>query len=107
MQSDSNGVVTFDRLSGLLLRPLAARPLRGYPSWPTPRRLQPPRHSQLLTQGQRGGLRHRCIRRARRTAQVSLATDMVFSDGAELETPTITGSVAEGYAIVMTAAIAV
>ena len=40
-------------------------------------------------------------------SQVSLATDMVFSDGAELETPTITGSVADGYAIVMTAAIAV
>ena len=37
--------------------------------------------------------------------QVSLATDMVFSDGAELETPTITGSVAEGYTIVMSAAI--
>ena len=39
--------------------------------------------------------------------QVSLATDMVFSDGAELETPTITGSVAEGYAIAMSAAITV
>ena len=39
-------------------------------------------------------------------SQVSLATDMVFSDGAELETPTITGSVADGYTIAMTAAIA-
>ena len=39
--------------------------------------------------------------------QVSLATDMVFSDGAELETPTITGSVADGYAIAMSAAITV
>ena len=39
-------------------------------------------------------------------AQVSLATDMVFRDGAELETPTITGSVAEGYTISMSAAIA-
>jgi protocatechuate 3,4-dioxygenase beta subunit len=38
-------------------------------------------------------------------AQVSLATDMVFSDGAELETPTITGSVADGYKIALTAAI--
>ena len=38
-------------------------------------------------------------------SQVSLATDNVFSDGAELETPTITGSVADGYAIVMTAAV--
>jgi protocatechuate 3,4-dioxygenase beta subunit len=39
-------------------------------------------------------------------ARVSLATDNVFSDGAELETPTITGSVAAGYTIAMTAAIA-
>jgi protocatechuate 3,4-dioxygenase beta subunit len=38
-------------------------------------------------------------------SQVSLATDNVFSDGAELETPTITGSVADGYTIAMTAAI--
>jgi protocatechuate 3,4-dioxygenase beta subunit len=30
---------------------------------------------------------------------ISLATDNVFSDGATLETPTITGSVAEGYAL--------
>jgi protocatechuate 3,4-dioxygenase beta subunit len=39
-------------------------------------------------------------------ARVSLATDNVFSDGAELETPTITGSVADGYTMTMTAAIA-
>lgn len=38
-------------------------------------------------------------------SQVSLATDMVFSDGAELETPTITGSAADGYTIAMSAAI--
>jgi protocatechuate 3,4-dioxygenase beta subunit len=38
-------------------------------------------------------------------SQVSLATDMVFSDGAELETPTITGSVVDGYKIALTAAI--
>lgn len=38
-------------------------------------------------------------------SQTSLATDNVFSDGAELETPTITGSVAEGYTIAMSAAI--
>ncbi|MGZ4762125.1 MAG: intradiol ring-cleavage dioxygenase [Ilumatobacteraceae bacterium] len=38
-------------------------------------------------------------------SQVSLATDMVFSDGADLETPTITGSVAAGYTIAMSAAI--
>jgi protocatechuate 3,4-dioxygenase beta subunit len=38
-------------------------------------------------------------------SQVSLATDNVFSDGAELETPTITGSVPDGYTIAMTAAI--
>ena len=30
-------------------------------------------------------------------SQVSLASDMVFSDGADLETPTVTGSVAQGY----------
>lgn len=38
-------------------------------------------------------------------ARVSLATDNVFSDGAQLETPTITGSVADGYTIALTAAI--
>jgi protocatechuate 3,4-dioxygenase beta subunit len=32
-------------------------------------------------------------------SQVSLATDMVFSDGVDLETPTVTGSVAQGYVI--------
>ena len=37
----------------------------------------------------------------RNLAQVSLATDMVFSDGAELETPTVTGSLADGYAIAL------
>lgn len=41
----------------------------------------------------------------RNLSQVSLATDMVFSDGAELETPVITGSVGSGYAIALTAAI--
>jgi protocatechuate 3,4-dioxygenase beta subunit len=33
--------------------------------------------------------------------QVSLASDMVFADGAELETPTVTGSVADGYVITL------
>jgi protocatechuate 3,4-dioxygenase beta subunit len=32
-------------------------------------------------------------------SQVSLATDMVFADGAELETPKVTGSVADGYVV--------
>jgi protocatechuate 3,4-dioxygenase beta subunit len=41
----------------------------------------------------------------RNLSQVSLSTDNVFSDGADLETPTITGSVAAGYAIALTAAI--
>lgn len=41
----------------------------------------------------------------RNLSQVSLATDMVFSDGAELETPAITGSVDTGYTISLTAAI--
>ena len=35
-------------------------------------------------------------------AQVSLATDMVFSDGVELETPTVSGSVADGYTVALT-----
>ena len=39
-------------------------------------------------------------------AQVSLATDNVFSDGATLETPTITGSVSAGYALALTVGIA-
>jgi protocatechuate 3,4-dioxygenase beta subunit len=30
-------------------------------------------------------------------ARVSLATDMVFSDGAQLETPSVTGSIDDGY----------
>jgi protocatechuate 3,4-dioxygenase beta subunit len=41
----------------------------------------------------------------RNLGQVSLTTDNVFSDGAELETPTITGSVTDGYTIAMSAAI--
>ena len=39
-------------------------------------------------------------------AQVSLASDNVFSDGATLETPTLTGSVAAGYALALTVGIA-
>ncbi len=35
-------------------------------------------------------------------SQVSLASDMVFSDGVELETPTVSGSVADGYTIALT-----
>ena len=35
-------------------------------------------------------------------SRVSLESDMVFSDGAELETPTVTGSVDEGYAVALT-----
>jgi protocatechuate 3,4-dioxygenase beta subunit len=38
-------------------------------------------------------------------SQTSLATDMVFSDGATLETPTITGSVSAGYALALTVGI--
>ena len=41
----------------------------------------------------------------RNLSQVSLSTDMVFSDGAELETPVIAGSVADGFSIALTAAI--
>jgi protocatechuate 3,4-dioxygenase beta subunit len=41
----------------------------------------------------------------RNLGQISLATDNVFSDGAELETPTITGSVAAGYVITLKVAI--
>jgi protocatechuate 3,4-dioxygenase beta subunit len=39
-------------------------------------------------------------------SQISLSTDNVFSDGATLETPTITGSVGAGYAIALTVGIA-
>jgi protocatechuate 3,4-dioxygenase beta subunit len=39
--------------------------------------------------------------------QVSLSTDNVFSDGATLETPTITGSVSAGYAIALNVGVAV
>ena len=38
--------------------------------------------------------------------QISLATDNVFSDGATLETPTISGSVSAGYALALTVGIA-
>jgi protocatechuate 3,4-dioxygenase beta subunit len=37
----------------------------------------------------------------RNVSQVSLATDMVFRDGVELETPTVSGSVSDGYAIAL------
>jgi protocatechuate 3,4-dioxygenase beta subunit len=37
--------------------------------------------------------------------QVSLATDNVFRDGAALETPAVTGSVADGYVISLTVAV--
>lgn len=39
---------------------------------------------------------------ARNMSQTSLATDNVFSDGADQETPTVTGSVAEGYVASLT-----
>jgi hypothetical protein len=35
-------------------------------------------------------------------SQVSLSSDMVFRDGVETETPTVTGSVDQGYAIALT-----
>jgi protocatechuate 3,4-dioxygenase beta subunit len=35
-------------------------------------------------------------------SRVSLSSDMVFSDGVELETPTVSGSVADGYTIALT-----
>ena len=38
----------------------------------------------------------------RNMAQTSLARDMVFSDGAELETPTVTGDVSSGFAASLT-----
>jgi protocatechuate 3,4-dioxygenase beta subunit len=38
-------------------------------------------------------------------ATVSLGTDLVFSDGTNNETPTVTGSVAEGYTIALSAPI--
>jgi protocatechuate 3,4-dioxygenase beta subunit len=41
----------------------------------------------------------------RNAAQVSLTSDMVFSDGASLELATITGSVAAGFAAALTVAV--
>jgi protocatechuate 3,4-dioxygenase beta subunit len=35
-------------------------------------------------------------------SQISLATDMVFSDGADTETPTVTGNVSDGYVAQLT-----
>jgi protocatechuate 3,4-dioxygenase beta subunit len=42
----------------------------------------------------------------RNLSQVTLASDNVFSDGATLETPTVSGSVAEGYALGLSIGIA-
>jgi protocatechuate 3,4-dioxygenase beta subunit len=39
-------------------------------------------------------------------AQISLASDMVFSDGASAETPTVTGSTSAGYSAALTVAVA-
>ncbi|HEY3665352.1 MAG TPA: intradiol ring-cleavage dioxygenase [Polyangiaceae bacterium] len=39
-------------------------------------------------------------------AQISLATDMVFSDGADSETPTTTGNVSDGYVATLTVGVA-
>ena len=41
----------------------------------------------------------------RNQAQVSLASDNVFSDGSALELATVTGSVATGFTAVLTVAI--
>jgi protocatechuate 3,4-dioxygenase beta subunit len=38
-------------------------------------------------------------------AQVSLSTDIVFRDGAEIETPTLTGNVTDGYTATLTVAV--
>ncbi len=38
-------------------------------------------------------------------ARVSLATDMVFSDGADSETPTMSGNVTDGYVATLTVAV--
>jgi protocatechuate 3,4-dioxygenase beta subunit len=40
-------------------------------------------------------------------SQITLATDNVFSDGTSLQIPTVSGSVAEGYAAALTVAVAV
>jgi len=39
-------------------------------------------------------------------AQISLATDNVFSDGATLQTVTITGNVTDGYVATLTVGVA-
>ena len=40
-------------------------------------------------------------------SQFSLATDMVFNDGADTETPTVTGNVSDGYAVSLTVGVRV
>lgn len=47
-----------------------------------------------------------CSSRVTNLIQISLAIDNVFSNGATLETPTVTGSVAEGYSAALTVGIA-
>jgi protocatechuate 3,4-dioxygenase beta subunit len=42
----------------------------------------------------------------RNLAQVSLSSDMVFSDGVSLQTPTVSGNVTDGYVISLTVGVA-
>ncbi len=93
-----------EHLPRVLLGPLAAHPLRGV-SVASPTR---PRRGNVLATSQIALTEDVCdtvyatdgYEQSRSNmTQVSLATDMVFSDGADLETPTVTGSVADGYVV--------
>ena len=97
-------------LPGLLRRPLAAHPLRGLsePVGGDQRRRTRSATSQIALPkaASRSGLRDRRLREQRRNlAQVSLATDNVFSDGSALELATMTGSVGGGLTAALTIAV--
>ena len=96
-------------LPRLLQRPVAARALQIYPSLASATASANKRATSQLalpqatcaevyaTSGYTGS--------AANLARVSLSTDMVFSDGATLETPTVTGSVNANYEVALTVGI--
>ena len=109
--TDANGTVSFTSIyPGVLLGTVAAHPLRGLPE---------PERGDVGVEQESRRRRSRCRRRRpisctqRRAieqsitnlARITLATDMVFSDGASLELATITGDVAGGMTASLTVAV--